>query len=196
MYCDTFWLHSFGSGKSSLPNARNYVLLYSFCFFLFLWFLGQFPSTSPWGLCLEGQFNGEFFCIASLGSLSYMYFEALIYGGAYFRKFVVTEIWQQLTPILGNTLYWSSEEWSSQLWVQFMQLCKKPEKSLRTSMGFEPVTSRYQCDAVTNWAINPLMLGAGQYHAFICFLYDLFYIRSSITLFIEDTISWSVRCLQ
>ena len=32
-------------------------------------------------------------------------------------------------------------------------------KKFRTSMGFEPVTSRYRCDALTNWAMKPLMLG-------------------------------------
>ena len=37
---------------------------------------------------------------------------------------------------------------------------EKPEKS-RTSAGFEPVTSRYRCDGLTNWAMKPLMLGAG-----------------------------------
>ena len=29
-------------------------------------------------------------------------------------------------------------------------------------MGFEPVTSRYRCDAPLNSAMKPLMLGAGQ----------------------------------
>ena len=28
-------------------------------------------------------------------------------------------------------------------------------------MGFEPVTSRYRSDALTNWAMKPLTLGAG-----------------------------------
>ena len=37
---------------------------------------------------------------------------------------------------------------------------EKPEK-VRTSTGFEPVTSRYRCDAQTNWAMKPLTLGAG-----------------------------------
>ena len=54
--------------------------------------------------------------------------------------------------------------WSSQLWTQFLQLrreqLEKPEKS-RTSTWFEPVTSRYRCDALTNWAMKPLTLGAG-----------------------------------
>ena len=31
----------------------------------------------------------------------------------------------------------------------------KPE-IVRTSTGFEPVTSRYRCDALTNWAMKPL----------------------------------------
>ena len=32
----------------------------------------------------------------------------------------------------------------------FMQLCiKKPEK-VRTLMGFEPMTSRYRCETLTN----------------------------------------------
>ena len=62
-------------------------------------------------------------------------------------------------------IYWtadlkSSELWSSQLWTQFKLLRKKPEK-VRTSTGFEPVTSRHRCDALTNWAMKALMLGAG-----------------------------------
>ena len=36
----------------------------------------------------------------------------------------------------------------------------KPEK-VRTSTGFEPVTSPYRCDALTNWVMKPLTLGAG-----------------------------------
>ena len=39
------------------------------------------------------------------------------------------------------------KKWSSQ-WTQFMQLRKEAWKKFRTSMGFEPVTSRYQCDAL------------------------------------------------
>ena len=30
-------------------------------------------------------------------------------------------------------------------------------------MGFEPLTSRYRCDALTNWAMKPLTLGAGHF---------------------------------
>ena len=75
---------------------------------------------------------------------------------------------------------------------------QKPEK-VKTSMGFEPVTSRYRYDALTNWAMKPLTLGAG--HLWVlrspwridvkwymkCFIYHMkcfilldFKIRSSI----------------
>ena len=49
--------------------------------------------------------------------------------------------------------------WSSQLW-DFCNCVEKPAK-IRTLTGFEPVTSRYRCDALTNWAMKPLTLGAG-----------------------------------
>ena len=39
------------------------------------------------------------------------------------------------------------KKWSSQ-WTQFMQFRKEPWKKFRTSTGFEPVTSRYRCDAL------------------------------------------------
>ena len=42
----------------------------------------------------------------------------------------------------------SNEEWSSQLWSQFVQLRKEAWKKFRTSTGLEPVTSRYRCDAL------------------------------------------------
>ena len=48
--------------------------------------------------------------------------------------------------------------WSSHLWTQFLNCVKKLE-NFRTSTGFEPVTSRYRCDALTNWAMKPLTLG-------------------------------------
>ena len=41
----------------------------------------------------------------------------------------------------------------------FYNCVEKPEK-FRTSTGFEPVTSRFRCDALTNWAMKPLTLGA------------------------------------
>ena len=42
----------------------------------------------------------------------------------------------------------------------FYNCVEKPEK-FRTSTGFEPVTSRFRCDALTNRAMKPLTLGAG-----------------------------------
>ena len=50
------------------------------------------------------------------------------------------------------------KKWSSQ-WRQFMQLRKEAWKKFRTSRGFEPVTSRYRCNALTT---ELLTLGAGQ----------------------------------
>ena len=40
--------------------------------------------------------------------------------------------------------------------------CVRSLKKFRTSTGFEPVTWWYWCDALTNWAVKPLMLGASQ----------------------------------
>ena len=74
-------------------------------------------------------------------------------------------IWQDIWLILSNwsshshqgfIIRWmiqivniqSNEEWSSQLWSQFLQLRKEAWKKFRTSTGLEPVTSRYRCDAL------------------------------------------------
>ena len=50
--------------------------------------------------------------------------------------------------------------WRSWRQVKTENCVEKPEK-FRTSTGFEPVTSRFRCDALTNWAMKPLTLGAG-----------------------------------
>ena len=48
--------------------------------------------------------------------------------------------------------------WSSQLWTQFLQLRREAWKI----QDFNGVwTSRFRCDALTNWAMKPLTLGAG-----------------------------------
>ena len=47
----------------------------------------------------------------------------------------------------------SNEEWSSQLWTQFMQLPKKPEK-------IQDFNGIWIPDTLTNSAVKPLMLGA------------------------------------
>ena len=51
--------------------------------------------------------------------------------------------------------------WSSQLWTQFLQLRREAWKIHDFNAGFEPVTSRFRCDALTNWAMKPLTLGVG-----------------------------------
>ena len=58
----------------------------------------------------------------------------------------------------GYEIKWSYDPRSYER--NFCNCVKKPEK-FRTSTGFEPVTSRYRCDALTNWAMKPLTLGAG-----------------------------------
>ena len=66
---------------------------------------------------------------------------------------------------------WRMIGWFSQLWTQlWTQLRKKPEKRKRkkekkkfsTSTGFEPVTERYSCDALTNEATELI------YSIYIC----------------------------
>ena len=57
----------------------------------------------------------------------------------------------------------SNEEWSSQLWSQFLQLRKEAWKKFRTSTGLEPVTLAIPVRRSTNWAMKPLTLGAGQF---------------------------------
>ena len=51
------------------------------------------------------------------------------------------------------------KKWSSQ-WTRFMQLRREASKKFRTSTGFEPVTSRYRCDALptelwSHWRWEP-----------------------------------------
>ena len=46
---------------------------------------------------------------------------------------------------------------SEQLWTQFKQLRIEAWEN----QGSKPVTSRYRCDALTNWAMKPLTLGTG-----------------------------------
>ena len=54
----------------------------------------------------------------------------------------------------------SSEEWSLQLWMQFMQLRKKPEKKkIRTSSGFEPMISQCRCGVIVGIVIFILKAG-------------------------------------
>ena len=58
----------------------------------------------------------------------------------------------------GYEIKWSYDPRSYER--NFYNCAEKPEK-FRTSTGFEPVTSRYWCNALTYWAMKPLALGAG-----------------------------------
>ena len=59
-------------------------------------------------------------------------------------------------------IYYEMKKWSSQL-TQFMQLRREAWIKFRTSTGFEHVTLRLPVRCSTNWAMKPLMLGAGQF---------------------------------
>ena len=67
-------------------------------------------------------------------------------------------IWNQSYMNCGYEIKWSYDLRSYER--NFCNCVEKPEK-FRTSTGFEPVTSRFRCDALTNWAMKPLTLGAG-----------------------------------
>ena len=75
-----------------------------------------------------------------------------------------------------------TKKWSSQ-WTQFMQLRKEAwKKKFRTWTGFEPVTSRYWCDALptelwSHWYWKQVNCG------FICSR-DLFHI--SLTIYLKS----------
>ena len=67
-------------------------------------------------------------------------------------------IWNESYMNCGYEIKWSYDLRSYER--NFWNCVEKPEK-FRTSTGFEPVTSRFRCDALTNWAMKPLTLGAG-----------------------------------
>ena len=57
-------------------------------------------------------------------------------------------------------IYWSADLKSSKpCFERNLSNCEQKPEKVRTSRGFEPMTSRYRCDALTNWAMKPL--GAG-----------------------------------
>ena len=93
---------------------------------------------------------------------SHWCWELLIYGLWVLRRLCGMKVKLYIKYLI----YWtvvvlSSELWSLQLWNQFMQLRIKKPQRVRTSRGFKPLTSRYRFDALTNWAMKALMLGAG-----------------------------------
>ena len=75
-----------------------------------------------------------------------------------FSPLMFAELQNQSPQLTFLEVKWSYDPRSYER--NFCNCVKNPEK-LRTSTGFEPVTSRYRCDALTNWAMKPLTLGAG-----------------------------------
>ena len=70
-------------------------------------------------------------------------------------------IWNESYMNCGYEIKWSYDLRSNFFYERNFRNCvEKPEK-FRTSTEFEPVTSRFRCDALTNWAMKPLTLGAG-----------------------------------
>ena len=68
--------------------------------------------------------------------------------------------------------------------------CIRSLKKFRTSTGFEPVTWRYWCDALTNWAIKPLMLGAGQLCVQEIIVIDVYEMNHILSKNCENEIKW------
>ena len=71
----------------------------------------------------------------------------------------INDIWNKSYINYGNKT--KMKKRSSQ-WTQFMQLRKEAWKKIRTSTGFEPLTSRLPVRCSTNWGMKPLTLGVGQ----------------------------------
>ena len=93
-----------------LANPKIYVLLYSFCFFIFFYFLIQdsFQVEAPECFYLEGRFIGGFFALRALGGL---YMEGLIFvilwylpreTSEMFRHFEVTTETTQPRPQISS----------------------------------------------------------------------------------------------
>ena len=93
------------------------------------------------------------------GKINTYYFYYILFNYTC-NEYQMTHIWSVLNTQQSKTISKASELWSSQLWTQFKQLSIEAWK-VRTLTGFEPVTSRYWHDALTNWAMKPLTLGAG-----------------------------------
>ena len=74
---------------ASLTVGRNLPFLP--CFTLYLRAISKYkPPGERGGLYLEGQFNGGFFCVTSLGGL---HLDGLTHGGAYFQNFMVFHLY-------------------------------------------------------------------------------------------------------
>ena len=69
------------------------------------------------------------------------------------KEMSVNDIWNESYMNCGNEVKWRYDRRSE---TQFKQLRKEAWKKFRTSTGFEPVTSRYRCDALPTelWAMS------------------------------------------
>ena len=77
------------------------------------------------------------------------------------KKINVYDEWYMKWIIYELRIWNQVKLWSSQLWTQFLQLRREAWKI----QDFNGVWTRdlaiFRCDAVTNWAMKPLTLGAG-----------------------------------
>ena len=76
------------------------------------------------------------------------------------KEVSVNDIWNKSYMNAEKEMKWRNNRRSE---MQFMQLRKEAWKKFRTSTGFEPMTSWLLVWWSTNWAMKPLMLGAGQF---------------------------------
>ena len=128
--------------------------------------VNMWPSGSPWQRWnLWKQETNQPIKIPILrGSTHELSYLPPVWDASSWRNLLATLKVKSEIHIHQNSLYVLFQNqvklWSSQLWTQFLQLRRETWK-FRTSTGFEPVTSLYRCDALTNWAMKPLTLGAG-----------------------------------
>ena len=85
-------------------------------------------------------------------------------------------IWNEPYMNCGYEIKWSYDLRSYER--NFCNCVEKPEK-FRTSTGFEPVTSRFRCDALTNWAMKPIANCKNCVHNCEDHSFTWFHIRSS-----------------
>ena len=120
-----------------------------------LWPFVEFDPGSPWFNFPAGLVNRQLVCLRPVGILNSC---CCFYSVPSFR-------WVSLalkSPYAERSIKYVFK-WSYDLRTYESNFCncvEKPEK-FRTSTGFEPVTSRFRCDALTNWANKTLTLGAG-----------------------------------
>ena len=88
------------------------------------------------------------------------------------------DIWNGSCMNCGYEIKWSYDLRSYER--NFCNCINKPEK-IRTSTGFEPVTSRYRCDALTNWAMKPLTFGSWSF------------VGSNVPVRSESTMKWYMK---